>query len=134
MQGILPNMCSCPTLSVHYEPMFASKKTIPARAADVLDLMIEFATLGEYGLEYPENADPIGGEHSSHPEPTRSTTRASRTCDTSPRWRCRPGHTVPSPLRTGHTPAVDCRGTSCQAGPIDYRAALRPPRIRLDSV
>ena len=29
---------------------------VATRAADALDLMIEFATLGEYGLEYPEPA------------------------------------------------------------------------------
>ena len=51
-------MCSCPIGSVHYEPMFASKKTVPARAADALDLIIEFATLGEYGLEYPDGPFP----------------------------------------------------------------------------
>jgi hypothetical protein len=31
--------------------MFDSKKTLSTRAADAADLMIDFATLGEYGLE-----------------------------------------------------------------------------------
>jgi hypothetical protein len=31
--------------------MFASKKTITYRVADAIDLTIDFATLGEYGLE-----------------------------------------------------------------------------------
>ncbi|MFA9400594.1 MAG: hypothetical protein ACERKT_05730, partial [Acidobacteriota bacterium] len=35
-------------------------KQIPARAADMIDLTIEFATLGEYGLEYPEGTGPAG--------------------------------------------------------------------------
>ena len=38
--------------------MFVQKEKkssrVATRAADALDLMIEFATLGEYGLEYPE--------------------------------------------------------------------------------
>ncbi|HXV04589.1 MAG TPA: hypothetical protein VFP23_01640 [Solirubrobacterales bacterium] len=31
--------------------MFDSRKTFTARLADATDLMIDFATLGEYGLE-----------------------------------------------------------------------------------
>jgi hypothetical protein len=31
--------------------MFAPKKTFAARMADAIDLAIDFATLGEYGLE-----------------------------------------------------------------------------------
>jgi hypothetical protein len=31
--------------------MFDSKQTLTARLADAVDLMIDFATLGEYGLE-----------------------------------------------------------------------------------
>jgi hypothetical protein len=31
--------------------MFDTKKTFSTRAADAADLMIDFATLGEYGLE-----------------------------------------------------------------------------------
>jgi hypothetical protein len=31
--------------------MFASRKTFAARMADAIDLAIDFATLGEYGLE-----------------------------------------------------------------------------------
>jgi hypothetical protein len=31
--------------------MFDSKKTLPGRLADAVDLLIDFATLGEYGLE-----------------------------------------------------------------------------------
>jgi hypothetical protein len=31
--------------------MFASRKTIAERMADAVDLAIDFATLGEYGLE-----------------------------------------------------------------------------------
>lgn len=34
-----------------YEPMFERKKRLTERLADAADLMIDFATLGEYGLE-----------------------------------------------------------------------------------
>jgi hypothetical protein len=33
--------------------MFATRKTTPERVYDALDLTIDFATLGEYGLEPP---------------------------------------------------------------------------------
>jgi hypothetical protein len=38
-----------------FEPMFDSKKTF-SRLADAIDLAIDFATLGEYGLEPAEVA------------------------------------------------------------------------------
>jgi len=34
-----------------FEPMFDSRKTFSDKAADATDLVIDFATLGEYGLE-----------------------------------------------------------------------------------
>lgn len=34
-----------------FEPMFDTKKNLSTRAADAADLVIDFATLGEYGLE-----------------------------------------------------------------------------------
>jgi hypothetical protein len=36
--------------------MFDTKKTFSSRAADAADLVIDFATLGEYGLEPVERA------------------------------------------------------------------------------
>jgi hypothetical protein len=36
------------------------RKTIASRAADALDLLIDFATLGEYGLEPSPAARPAG--------------------------------------------------------------------------
>ena len=33
--------------------MFDSKQTLTGRLADAIDLVIDFATLGEYGLEPP---------------------------------------------------------------------------------
>ncbi|HEX4669635.1 MAG TPA: hypothetical protein VH275_06650 [Solirubrobacterales bacterium] len=38
--------------------MFDSKKNISTRLADAADLMIDFATLGEYGLEPAERPTP----------------------------------------------------------------------------
>ena len=40
-----------------FEPMFAPKKTLAARVADAIDLAMDFATLGEYGLEPVEERD-----------------------------------------------------------------------------
>jgi hypothetical protein len=37
-----------------FEPMFDSRKTISHQVADTIDLAIDFATLGEYGLEEVE--------------------------------------------------------------------------------
>ena len=34
-----------------FEPMFDTKKSLSTQVADAADLMIDFATLGEYGLE-----------------------------------------------------------------------------------
>lgn len=54
LHGIL-QPCRCrPTAALQYEPMFASKRRATDTAADLIDLVIEFTTLGEYGLEYPE--------------------------------------------------------------------------------
>lgn len=41
--------------------MFDTKKTFSTRAADAADLVIDFATLGEYGLE-PVNPRPASCE------------------------------------------------------------------------
>jgi len=51
--------------------MFATKKTISSKAAEATDLIIDFATLGEYGLE-PVGAAPRPCE-ARHRVPRRST-------------------------------------------------------------
>ena len=38
--------------------MFDTRKTLSTRAVDAADLMIDFATLGEYGLEPVDNDPP----------------------------------------------------------------------------
>lgn len=52
--------------------MFATKKTFSHKAADAADLIIDFATLGEYGLEPVEQpAQPCEGRR--RPGAMRST-------------------------------------------------------------
>jgi hypothetical protein len=116
--------------------MFASKKTIPARAADALDLMIEFVTLGEYGLEYPQGTFPQtpANVHSTAPAPCEKRTHVLRPATTPARGgrrdrrRDRPDGGKPR-TNSGNDQA-GCRD-SRRAEPMDYRAALRTPRVRL---
>lgn len=62
--------------------MFDSKTNITARLTDAADLLIDFATLGEYGLEQPVGrtrqgcADPSAATPPRRPAAAR-TTRAS---------------------------------------------------------
>lgn len=58
--------------------MFDSKKNITARLADAADLMIDFATLGEYGLEPAAKAAPTCETRHRHASPTSSTTARRR--------------------------------------------------------
>ena len=51
--------------------MFATKKTLSSKAADAADLVIDFATLGEYGLEPVETGRPC--EARTRPRALRST-------------------------------------------------------------
>ncbi len=43
--------------------MFDTKKTAATRVADAADLVIDFATLGEYGLEPVDAGRPCEGRH-----------------------------------------------------------------------
>jgi hypothetical protein len=52
--------------------MFDTKKTFSARAADAADLVIDFATLGEYGLE-PASTRPSACESRHRAGLRRST-------------------------------------------------------------
>jgi hypothetical protein len=52
--------------------MFDSKTTKTDRIVDAVDLMIDFATLGEYGLE-PVSAPSRSCESRRRPRATRST-------------------------------------------------------------
>ncbi len=51
--------------------MFDTKKNFSTRAADAADLVIDFATLGEYGLEPVETGRPCEARH--RPRALRST-------------------------------------------------------------
>jgi hypothetical protein len=55
--------------------MFDTRKTITNRTADTIDLLIDFATLGEYGLEPPVAPAPPpceGRRRSASPRSTGS--------------------------------------------------------------
>jgi len=59
-----------------YEPMFDSKQTLTERITNAIDLMIDFSTLGEYGME------PVGQRGPScqtrrRPSSARPATRIS---------------------------------------------------------
>jgi hypothetical protein len=56
--------------------MFDSKKNISTRLADAADLMIDFATLGEYGLE--PVAKTTSGCETRHRDPLAATSTRSR--------------------------------------------------------
>jgi hypothetical protein len=55
-----------------FELMFDSRKTLNYRVGDAIDLAIDFATLGEYGLEEVERR-PLPCEARSRSGRTRST-------------------------------------------------------------
>jgi hypothetical protein len=54
--------------------MFDSKTTLTGRLTDAVDLLIDFATLGEYGLE-PTEA-PLSCEARRRPHPSRPVSRS----------------------------------------------------------
>jgi len=103
--------------------MFVHMKKIPAKAADALDLMIEFATLGEYGLEYPElPAEPRVTTAPCGPGRTRNRPSSPR-IERPVRTHIRPAVTKPSRSRRG----------TCGRGPsTNLPEALLPPRIKLE--
>lgn len=96
--------------------MFVQIKQITAKAADALDLVIEFSTLGEYGLEYPES----DGAAPCRPGRPR---KKPMTRKTSPP-RVRPT-TTGRPSRKRHTTCPTTQATRLPE-------ALMPPRIKLD--
>ena len=80
MQSPLQNRHTVRRAFYLYELMFDSKTNITARLTDAADLLIDFATLGEYGLE------PVGRTRqgcadlptaSAHRRPTAPATRAN---------------------------------------------------------
>ena len=67
---------SAPTRT--FEPMFASRKTLAARMADAMDLAIDFATLGEYGLEPVEERPCERRARARRDLPVAASARAER--------------------------------------------------------
>lgn len=90
--------------------MFASKKRVTDIGADVFDVLLEFSTLGEYGLEYPQT-DRVGD---GLPGTCSADGRSS-------------GARVRRPRRPGSPP----RDRSTLAPETRLPEALRPPRLRL---
>ena len=75
MQSPLQNRYTVRGAFYLYELMFDSKTNITARLTDAADLLIDFATLGEYGLE------PVGRTRQGCADPSpvsRRPTPASR--------------------------------------------------------
>jgi hypothetical protein len=60
--------------------MFDSKTNVTGRLTDAVDLLIDFATLGEYGMEPAERPPaPCGSRHRTvSPKGTRSRARGRR--------------------------------------------------------
>jgi hypothetical protein len=55
----------------------STKTTLAGRLTDTVDLLIDFATLGEYGLEPAE--DPLSCQSRRRPHPSRSGARSRLT-------------------------------------------------------
>lgn len=96
--------------------MFVQIKQITAKAADALDLAIEFSTLGEYGLEYPES------DGAAPCRPGRPRTKPVKKQLPPPRVRS------PRPGRPQHKRPTTCPTTQATKLP----EALMPPRIKFD--
>ena len=62
--------------------MFAPKKTFAARLADAIDLAIDFATLGEYGLEPVEERSCERRSRARRDAPIAAPARAARLAST----------------------------------------------------
>ncbi|MEX0620237.1 MAG: hypothetical protein WD181_01495 [Solirubrobacterales bacterium] len=115
-------------------------KKISVKTADALDLMIEFATLGEYGLEYPDEGSFPSGDPCEevrrraapdHAPRSRAKARNDRSTVTQRRPVVRTvarsfGDTT---IRKGNLEP----STGCQLGNPAFASALRPPRIKFSS-
>ncbi len=86
MQEDVQNRECRPGALLDYEPMFDSKTTLAGRLTDAVDLLIDFATLGEYGMEPCESTAPAC-QSRRRSQPSRTGARASR--DQSRAGRCR---------------------------------------------
>jgi hypothetical protein len=107
--------------------MFANIKRVSTKTANALDLIIDFATLGEYGLEYPEPALPAPESSCAGrqrvPVPRLTNSRV-------------PVSPLPDISATGSVASLTSRprrrtDTECPAGNPDFASALRRPRIDL---
>jgi hypothetical protein len=107
-------------------------KKIPAKTADAIDLIIEFATLGEYGLEYPvkpgethpETTDcAVGRRRAGAPDARGTRNKPLATRANARKLNNRDRDCEPAPRSSGRA--------RIQAGNPEFASALRPPRIQL---
>lgn len=132
-QAIVQFRVLCPIDPVPYEPVFVFRQ-IGERAANGLDLAVEFSTLGEYGFLPAEDVAPERGS-------TAPCAPAPRSVPARPRAR-RPGFrerkdSCRGPAEGPRSEASVRRGAVQRpADPIPrvgVIGALRTPRIELDS-
>lgn len=128
-----------PEPSLPYEPMFVYIEKMTARAADAADLLIEFATLGEYGLEYLEEKESLDRGLPSRTlacegrSPTRSERDSGANRETRRGRERRPTGSEARPSRRSHRKGRNSgEPGSREAIPTSkLPEALRPPRIEL---
>jgi hypothetical protein len=119
--------------------MFVYIEKLTARAADAADLLIEFATLGEYGLEYVEAKESRDRDHHSRTLSCegRSHVRSERDSGANRETRRgrerRPTGSEAGPSRRSHRKGRDSGDArNREALPASkLPEALRPPRIEL---
>ena len=116
--------------------MFVHMKKIPGVTANALDLIIEFATLGEYGLEYPEGSRPSVTEACGQErrriliDLKRNSNTTLRRTENARIRASRPSRKNCPAVPSGHQPNSMRPGTP-QTGNPAFASALRPPRIKL---
>ena len=128
-----------PEPSLPYEPMFVYIEKMTARAADAADLLIEFATLGEYGLEYVEGKGSLDRALLSRTlacegrSPTRSERASGANRETRRGRERRPTGSEAGPSRRSHRKGRNSgEPGSREAIPTSkLPEALQPPRIEL---
>lgn len=96
-----------PEPSVPYEPVFDPTKSLSTRLTDAADLLIDFATLGEYGIEPPGGTpaplDPVGRTRQRCVDPSPAARRrpAASSCSLlEESGLCRPPTALVAQLRS----------------------------------
>lgn len=128
--GIPAESGICPKQGVTYEPMFVFNR-IKARAADGLDLAIEFSTLGEYGFLPQDPATEYPQQTGRAAVRTRLTSVAPT--DRRPRRPACSTTNPPQAARRTNEGRLHTQATGLAAVPrIQVIGALRTPRVQTD--